>query len=133
MNFSINPSQPASGFLSNPNLLQRLEGLTLFAAGVCAWFMLGGSWWLLLLLMFTPDASMLGYLVNPKIGAALYNLIHSYPLPALALSIGLWLNTPALIFTSILILVHIGLDRALGYGLKLSSSFKDTHLGSIRF
>ena len=26
---------------------------------------------------------------------------------------------------------HIGFDRALGYGLKLPSGFKDTHLGRL--
>ncbi len=28
-------------------------------------------------------------------------------------------------------LVHISVDRALGYGLKLPGSFQDTHLGRI--
>jgi hypothetical protein len=26
---------------------------------------------------------------------------------------------------------HVGFDRALGYGLKLPTSFRDTHLGRI--
>ena len=26
---------------------------------------------------------------------------------------------------------HVGLDRAVGYGLKYASDFKDTHLGRI--
>jgi hypothetical protein len=26
---------------------------------------------------------------------------------------------------------HVGMDRALGYGLKLPTDFKDTHLGRI--
>jgi hypothetical protein len=26
---------------------------------------------------------------------------------------------------------HVGMDRALGYGLKLPSGFQDTHLGRI--
>jgi hypothetical protein len=28
-------------------------------------------------------------------------------------------------------LAHIGLDRALGYGLKYGSGFRDTHLGRL--
>lgn len=28
-------------------------------------------------------------------------------------------------------LVHIGVDRALGYGLKSTRAFKETHLGQI--
>lgn len=130
MNPSINHSRQSST-LTNPDFLQRLEGFTVFVAGIYAWFALGGSWWLLLLLLFTPDVSMLGYLANPKVGAGVYNLVHSYPLPALALALGLWLNVPVLTFAGILVLAHIGLDRTLGYGLKLESGFKDTHLGTM--
>jgi uncharacterized protein DUF4260 len=39
----------------------------------------GGSWWLFALLLLAPDASMLGYLGGPSIGAAAYNAFHSYP------------------------------------------------------
>jgi Domain of unknown function (DUF4260) len=117
--------------LTNPNLLQMLEGLVLFLAGLYTWIALGGAWWLFLLLLLTPDVSVLGYLVNPRVGAALYNLVHSYPLPALSLAFGLWLNIPVLTFTGVLVLAHIGIDRMLGYGLKLGSSFQDTHLGKI--
>jgi hypothetical protein len=27
------------------------------------------------------------------------------------------------------LIAHVGMDRAVGYGLKLPSSFQDTHLG----
>jgi Domain of unknown function (DUF4260) len=118
-------------FLTNVNVLQRLEGLVLFIAGVYAWIALGGAWWLFALLLLTPDVSMLGYLLNTRVGAATYNLIHSYLLPALSLAFGLWLNIPFLTFAGILVLAHIGWDRMLGYGLKLPSSFQDTHLGKI--
>jgi hypothetical protein len=117
--------------LTNAILLQRLEGLVLFLAGLYAWTALGGAWWLFLLLLLTPDVSMLGYLVNARVGATTYNLVHSYLLPALSLAFGLWLNVPILTFAGILVLAHIGLDRMLGYGLKLPSSFQDTHLGKI--
>jgi hypothetical protein len=29
------------------------------------------------------------------------------------------------------LLAHVGMDRALGYGLKLPTDFRDTHLGRI--
>jgi hypothetical protein len=117
--------------LTNPVALQRLEGLVLFAAGVYAWLTLGGSWWLFLLLLLTPDISMLGYLRGPKLGAAIYNLIHSYPLAAVCLAAGLVGSIPSLTFAGIIVLAHIGWDRMLGYGLKFGSGFKDTHLGSL--
>lgn len=121
----------SNGLLTNPILLQRLEGLALFGGGLYAWFVLGGAWWLFALLLLTPDISMLGYLSNARTGAALYNLIHSYPLAALSLALGLWLAIPALSFAGVLVLAHIGWDRMLGYGLKLASSFQETHLGRI--
>jgi hypothetical protein len=37
---------------------------------------------------------------------------------------------PLQLAASILI-AHVGMDRALGYGLKLPSAFQDTHLGRI--
>jgi hypothetical protein len=121
----------SKNILINPVALQRLEGLALFAAGVYAWFALGGVWWLFLLLLLTPDISMLGYLGNAKLGAAFYNLVHSYPLAALCLAASLLLAMPALTFAGIILLAHIGWDRMLGYGLKFGSGFKDTHLGSL--
>ena len=30
-----------------------------------------------------------------------------------------------------ILIAHVGMDRALGYGLKLPTSFQDTHLGRI--
>jgi hypothetical protein len=118
-------------FLTNVRLLQQLEGLVLFLGGVYAWIALGGTWWVFLLLLLTPDISMLGYLLNARVGAAIYNLVHSYLLPTASLTLGLWLNIPLLTFAGLLVLAHIGWDRMLGYGLKLPSSFQDTHLGRI--
>jgi hypothetical protein len=120
-----------TGLLENPTALQRLEGFILFVAGIYAWLAFGGAWWLFLLLLLTPDVSMLGYLVNARVGAAIYNLIHSYTLPALSLAFGLWFNIPVLMFGGILVLAHIGMDRTLGYGLKFGSGFRDTHLGKV--
>lgn len=111
--------------------LQRLEGLTVGMAASITWFMLGGSWWLFLLLLLLPDVSMLGYLFGPRWGAASYNLLHSYPLAVSLLALSVWLALPSLLLLALLLLAHIGFDRALGYGLKLDSSFQDTHLGRI--
>ncbi len=119
-------------FLTNPIALQRLEGLVVLIGSLWAWHTLGGNWWAFVLLLLTPDLTLLGYLINPKIGAALYNLIHSYPLSALALGIGLAFNLPWLALAGVLVLAHIGMDRTVGYGLKLASGFKDTHLGQMR-
>lgn len=71
---------------------------------------------------------MLGYLANPKLGAALYNLAHSET-PVLLLAVSaLHLHSTAALAVALIWLFHIGFDRALGYGLKFPTSFKDTHL-----
>lgn len=96
-----------------------------------AWHALGGNWWVFAATVLLPDLSMLGYLASPRLGARLYNLVHSYPLAALALVLGTVLPNPLLVFAGILLLAHIGWDRSLGYGLKLASGFKDSHLGRL--
>ena len=79
-------------------------------------------------LLLAPDLAMLGYLANVKIGAALYNLVHTEAGPVLLLVVCvavplLWLEPYALIWFA-----HLGMDRMLGYGLKYPTRFKDTHL-----
>lgn len=117
--------------LTNPVSLQRLEGAAIAIAAITAWFLLGGTWWLLLLLFLLPDLSMVGYLGSPRVGALGYNLLHSYPLAVLLLGSGVWFDVFGLTLAGTLLLAHIGADRALGYGLKLPSGFQDTHLGVI--
>jgi len=41
------------------------------------------------------------------------------------------LDAPALQLVAAILIAHVGMDRMLGYGLKLPSSFQDTHLGRI--
>lgn len=111
--------------------LLRIEGLMVFAAAVAGFHLLGGNWWLFAALILAPDLSMLGMLAGPKAGARAYNLAHTYALPAVLSGIAwaagaLWLLPFALIWVA-----HIGLDRALGYGLKYPESFHATHLGQI--
>jgi hypothetical protein len=91
----------------------------------------GGNWWLFLLLLLAPDLSMLGYLAGPKLGASVYNTVHTYLLPAVLAVIG-WLTVSELLLHLALIwFAHIGMDRLLGYGLKYSTALKDTHLSHV--
>jgi hypothetical protein len=58
---------------SLPRLLLHLEGLTVFLAAIALYItQIQGAWWLFLLLLFLPDISMLGYALNPKLGAITY-------------------------------------------------------------
>jgi hypothetical protein len=111
-------------------LLLRLEGAAAVVAGLTGYFALSDSWWLLATAVLAPDLSMIGYAFGPKTGARLYNLVHTYAAPALLAALGL-LIAPWLLSLACIWVVHIGFDRALGYGLKLESGFRDTHLGRI--
>lgn len=112
-------------------LLLRLEGAAL--AAICVWLYTGihQSWWLFALLFLAPDLAMLGYLRGPRIGALVYNVVHTWVAPAVLFAVGWWGNVPILLPLAFILGAHIGFDRALGYGLKLPSGFKDTHLGRI--
>ncbi|WP_083745175.1 DUF4260 domain-containing protein [Variovorax sp. KK3] len=112
-------------------LLLRLEGLAVLAAAVAAYQYLGASWGAFAMLFLLPDLSFLGYLAGARIGAVAYNAAHSYIGPVALLALGLVGETPTLIAVALVWSAHIGLDRALGYGLKYGSEFGATHLGRI--
>jgi hypothetical protein len=111
-----------------PGLLLRLEGAVVFALALAMYWRDGSSWLLFALLLLAPDLSMLGYLAGPRAGAACYNLIHSYALPLALLGYGVFANAPLALSLALIWLAHIGMDRAVGYGLKYTTAFKDTHL-----
>jgi hypothetical protein len=114
--------------LTRPSTLLRIEEAALLLASLFAYRHLHYSWLLFTLLFLTPDLFMLGYLLNLRLGAAIYNLAHTLTLPLALLFISYiqhWQLAPAiaLIWTA-----HIAFDRLLGYGLKYPTHFKDTHL-----
>jgi hypothetical protein len=115
----------------NPKLWLRLEGLVLLIATIILFSGQGQKWWLYPVLLFAPDIFMLGYLVNTKLGAFLYNLGHSYFAPALMILLSWRAESKIALAIGIIWLGHIGLDRLLGYGLKYDSAFKHTHLGDL--
>lgn len=112
----------------NPKPVLRLEGLALFGAATVAYFLLGAPLWLFVVLVLAPDLSMLGYLGGPKAGSRLYNLFHTYVMPITVGAIGFVVGAPSLVWIALIWTAHIGIDRAIGYGLKHPSGFKDTHL-----
>jgi len=100
-------------------------------AAIFIYAAIGGSWLLFAVLILAPDLSMAGYAGGPRIGAAVYNLFHTLAGPALLafashFGLGSWMLPVALIW-----LAHIAADRMLGYGLKLPTGFRDTHMGRI--
>jgi Domain of unknown function (DUF4260) len=113
----------------------QAEGLALLIGGVLVYNWLGNSWWMFAVLFFVPDLSFLAFVLGPRPGAIVYNIMHSTLGPFLLAGFSWWLGPQ--ILTSITAAVaaiwfaHIGFDRALGYGLKYASGFKDTHLGRL--
>lgn len=90
-----------------------------------------GPWLLFAVLVLVPDLSMLGYLLGPRIGAAAYNAAHMLVGPAILAVLGLAAGNDPATWIAIIWLFHVAFDRALGYGLKLPTGFRDTHLGRI--
>jgi hypothetical protein len=111
--------------------LLRLEGLTLFAGMTLLYAVWDGSWWIYFILFLAPDLSFAAYLANPKAGAVIYNTAHSYMAPVTLMTIGFALSLPLILSIAMIWMAHIGIDRALGYGLKYSAGFGFTHLGRI--
>ena len=112
-------------------LLLRLEGLVLATAAIAFYAHQGGSWWLFAALFLAPDVSFAAYLAGPRLGAAVYNAVHSTLAPAALLAIGLAAAQPLVAGIATIWLAHIGVDRLVGYGLKYVEGFGFTHLGRI--
>ena len=117
--------------LTRPALLLRFEEALLLATTLALYAHLHFSSLLFAVLFLVPDISMLGYLANPKTGAALYNLGHWIALPLVLLAAAYFQHQTSLIAIALIWIAHITFDRALGYGFKYSTFFKDTHLQRI--
>ena len=109
--------------------LLRVEGLAVLLASILFFQMRHGRWSIFALLFFAPDLSFVLYAIDRKLATAGYNAMHSYVLPAALLCLGLL--HPAVTPYALIWTAHIGFDRALGYGLKYTTGFGDTHLGTL--
>lgn len=112
-------------------IILRAEQVAIFATGAVVWLANGGPPLLLIPAWLAVDLSIVGYLGGPRIGAITYNAAHNLVLPLALLGAGWWTDTGWLTLVAAALITHVGLDRALGYGLKLPSDFRDTHLGRI--
>jgi hypothetical protein len=118
-------------------LWQRIEGALVFAVALtfALYFGFGAerpALWLVAILFFTPDVAFAAYLAGPRIGAAVYNLLHLYGTGLALVALGLLVAPSGLLVgLGLLWMAHAGFDRMLGYGLKEPTAFRDTHLGRI--
>jgi hypothetical protein len=113
------------------DLILRGESLAAFLGGVALYLALRGHPLWLLPLLLAPDLSVVGYIGGPRLGAITYNLVHNWIVAAALLALGWWLPVAGLALAGAILLAHVGMDRTLGYGLKLPTDFRDTHLGRI--
>jgi hypothetical protein len=111
-----------------PALLLRVEGLVLFAAALALYLREDYSILLLVVLFLAPDLSFLGLAGGERIGAVAYDTAHTYVGPILLASVSLITEWTAGVELGLIWLAHIGIDRALGYGLRYPEAFRDTHL-----
>lgn len=122
-------TSPAPPLPSPLTQLLRMEGLAVAAVSAILYGRTGASWWLFAALWLAPDLSMLGYFAGPCRGSRIYNAFHTYTVPMTLAVCGLLLKIPALLPFALIWTNHIGVDRAMGYGLKFSNGFGWTHLG----
>ncbi len=111
--------------------LLRLDGLAVFVASVAAFALLGGNWWLFALLILAPDLAFLSIPLGTATMARVYDIAHSYVLPIILGTIGLWTGIGWMLPVALIWAAHIDADRALGYGLKYPEAIETTHLGLI--
>jgi Domain of unknown function (DUF4260) len=111
-----------------PALLLRLEGLVLFAAALTLYLREDYSILLLVVLFLAPDLSFLGLAGGERLGAVAYDTAHTYVGPILLASASLITEWTAGVELGLIWLAHIGIDRALGYGLRYPDAFRETHL-----
>jgi len=109
-------------------ILLRVEGVSVLGLSAFFYHESHASWILFALLFLVPDLFMLGYLVNTRVGAAAYNLVHTLFVPGGLIIAAILASRSQLLPFLLIWTAHIGFDRMLGYGLKYPTRFKDTHL-----
>jgi hypothetical protein len=117
--------------MSQATLWQRLEGLVTLVVSLVLYSTTGASWWMFALLLLAPDLSMAGYALGNRAGQTIYNVVHTYVFPLLLALAGYWIGNDLVLALALIWIAHIGMDRALGYGLKEEAGFKYTHLGTL--
>lgn len=111
-----------------PRVLLRLEGGVLAVAALAVYLHFDYNVLVLIALLVAVDLSLIGFLVGPRVGTLAYNLAHTTAIPLVLGAIGVLTGGSVAAQVALAWLAHIGVDRALGFGLKYPSAFSDTHL-----
>ena len=103
----------------------------MFILSIVMFSQLNFDWWWYVVFFFLPDISFLGYIISTKVGSYCYNIMHHKAIAIVFYVLGLYLNNENIQFGGIVLFGHSSFDRILGYGLKYTDSFNNTHLGGI--
>ena len=126
------PTEPTAARPSFARIMLSLEGATMFVVAILLYRQFTDFGWVLFAaLLLAPDLAMLPYLLNKRTGMLGYNLAHTYVTPLVLIGLSLVLGWGLGTALAFIWLAHIGMDRTVGYGLKYSTGFKDTHLGRV--
>lgn len=111
--------------------LLKLEFVALLALSIVLFLTTDVAWWWFPLLILVPDISMIGYIVNTRIGALTYNIVHTLIFGIAVFIFGYFTHLTVFEVAGAILIGHSAMDRAFGYGLKFGDSFKHTHLGNL--
>ena len=111
-----------------PGILLRLEGAAVAAGSLALYFDQGFGWVALIVLALAPDLAMVAFAAGPRVGAIAYDVAHTEALPVALGVAGVLSGDELPVQLALIWLIHIGVDRAVGYGLKYPTAFGDTHL-----
>jgi hypothetical protein len=112
---------------SNTRIFLILESTVIFLGSLLIYLFIGGNWIIFIILLFSPDI----FIKNSRIGSIIYNIGHIHVWAIILILIGILIDLDILILLGLIWISHISIDRAMGYGLKYPSDFKDTHMQKI--
>jgi len=73
------------------------------------------SWWLYVLLFFSPDISLIGLFLKNKTGNIIYGLFHNKTCAILIGLAGILFKTDYFILAGLILFGHASFDRMLGF------------------
>jgi hypothetical protein len=122
------PKDGASIGALSPSVLVRAEGAAVLGLALYLYGRYGRGWILFAVLILVPDISIPVYFLDRRLGAAVYNLVHTLLWPAALAGFGVGADNRVAVAVALIWFAHIGADRMLGYGLKYPADFKQTHI-----
>jgi hypothetical protein len=111
-----------------PRIVLHAEGAVVLGAAVALYLHADFTWWVLVALFLAPDLSLLGFLGGQRLGATLYDAAHTYVFPTALAAAGVLAGWDTGVQVGLIWIAHLGIDRAIGYGLRYRSGFERTHL-----